>query len=150
MINHFVKLFDEKRLQLEDQQKHLATGSSALKETEAEVARTQVELDAKGKELAQEQAKANETLKQMMESEKDPQKKRTEAIRVSGEVEIEMKSIEERSSVVEDELAEAKPALEAAKKAVSGTTKRQLDEIRACVLMGKKSKRLENCEKNYW
>ena len=63
-----------------------------------------------------------------MESQKDPQKKRTEEIRVSGEVEIEMKSIEERSSVVEDELAEAKP----------------------CVLMGKKSKRLENCEKNYW
>ena len=75
-------------------------------------------MDAKGKELAQEQAKANDTLQQMMESEKDAQKKRTEAIRVSGEVEVEMKSIEERSSVVEGELAEAKPALEATKKAV--------------------------------
>merc|ERR1712228_473785 len=141
LIHHFVALFDEKRQQLEDQQKHLNTGLKALAETEEEVAQRQVELDAK------------ETLEQMMVAEKDASTKRTEAIKVSGEVEVEMKQINERTANVEAELAEAKPALEAAQKAVSNINKKQLNEIKVlrnppkmvdftmravAVLMGKK------------
>merc|ERR1712113_1173422 len=131
LIHHFVALFDEKRQQLEDQQKHLNTGLKALAETEEEVARRQVELDAQSKELTEQQKNAKETLEQMMVAEKDASTKRTEAIRVSGEVEIEMKQINERTSAVEAELAEAKPALEAAQKAVSNINKKQLNEIKA-------------------
>jgi len=154
LINHFVKLFDEKRLQLEDQQKHLSTGLRALKETEVEVARRQVELDAKQKQLTEQQDLANQKLQQMMESEKDATKRRTEALRVETEVNGEMKTINERSDVVEKELAEAKPALEAAKEAVSNINRRQLEEIKAlrkppelvemtmkavCIMMSKKA-----------
>merc|ERR1712130_629092 len=131
LIHHFVALFDEKRQQLEDQQKHLNTGLKALKETEEEVARRQVELDAQSKELAEQQIKAKQTLDQMMEAEKDATKKRTEAIRVQGEVDEEIIVINERTKAVEAELAEAKPALEAAQKAVSNINKKQLNEIKA-------------------
>merc|ERR1712113_1269545 len=131
LIHHFVALFDEKRQQLEDQQKHLNTCLKALKETEDEVAERQVELDAKSKKLNEEQKKAKETLEQMMEAEKDATKKREEAIRVQGEVDEEMKQINERTANVEAELAEAKPALEAAQKAVSNINKKQLNEIKA-------------------
>merc|ERR1712228_829863 len=104
LIHHFVALFDEKRQQLEDQQKHLNTGLKALAETEEEVAQRQVEA----------------------------------------------------------ELAEAKPALEAAQKAVSNINKKQLNEIKAlkkppqmvemtmnCVvtLMGKKIKNWKDVQK---
>merc|ERR1712113_717141 len=162
LIHHFVALFDEKRQQLEDQQKHLNTGLKALAETEEEVARRQVELDAQSKELTEQQKNAKETLEQMMVAEKDASTKRTEAIRVSGEVEIEMKQINERTSAVEAELAEAKPALEAAQKAVSNINKKQLNEIKAlkkppqmvemtmnCVvtLMGKKIKNWKDVQK---
>merc|ERR1711994_507115 len=97
LIHHFVALFDEKRQQLEDQQKHLNTGLKALRETEEEVGRRQVELDAQSKELESEQKKAKETLDQMMVAEKDASKKREEAIKMNGEVEIEMKEINERT-----------------------------------------------------
>merc|ERR1712154_498001 len=90
----------------------------------------EVELDAQSKELAEQQKNAKLTLEQMMEAEKDATKKRTEAIRVQGEVDIEMKQINERTQSVEAELAEAKPALEAAQKAVSNINKKQLNEIK--------------------
>merc|ERR1712113_1346453 len=57
LIHHFVALFNEKREQLEEQQKHLNTGLKALRETEDEVAKRQVELDAKSKKLNEEQKK---------------------------------------------------------------------------------------------
>merc|ERR1712113_356590 len=107
LIHHFVALFDEKRQQLEDQQKHLNTGLKALKETEEEVGRRQVELDAQSKELEAEQKKAKETLDQMMVAEKEASKSREQAIRVQGEVDVEMKQINERTANVEAELAEA-------------------------------------------
>merc|ERR1712228_152335 len=131
LIHHFVALFDEKRQQLEDQQKHLNTGLKALKETEEEVGRRQIELDAQSKELAEEQKKAKQTLEQMMEAEKDATKKRTEAIKVQGEVDEEIIVINDRTKAVEAELAEAKPALEAAQKAVSNINKKQLQELKA-------------------
>merc|ERR1712115_662130 len=75
---------------------------------------------------------------------------------------VEMKQINERTSAVEAELAEAKPALEAAQKAVSNINKKQLNEIKAlkkppqmvemtmnCVvtLMGKKIKNWKDVQK---
>merc|ERR1712244_161601 len=122
----------------------------------------EVELDAQSKELAEQQKNAKLTLEQMMEAEKDATKKRTEAIRVQGEVDIEMKQINERTQSVEAELAEAKPALEAAQKAVSNINKKQLNEIKVlrnppkmvemtmnCVvtLMGKKIKNWKDVQK---
>eukprot|EP01084_Bolivina_argentea_P290861 499740_1 len=62
------------------------------------------------------QIKAKEILDQLMVAEKDALKKRKEAIKMNGEVEIEMKAINERTANVEAELAEAKPALEASQK----------------------------------
>eukprot|EP01084_Bolivina_argentea_P022715 42232_1 len=67
----------------------------------------------------------------MMVAEKDASKKRKEAIKMNGEVEIEMKTINEINANVEAELAEAKPALEEAQRAVSNINKKQLAEIRA-------------------
>eukprot|EP01084_Bolivina_argentea_P022716 42233_1 len=67
----------------------------------------------------------------MMVAEKDASKKRKEAIKMNGEVEIEMKVIDERTANVEAELAEAKPGLEAAQKAVLNINKNQLNEIKA-------------------
>merc|ERR1712113_381646 len=162
LIHHFVALFDEKRQQLEDQQKHSNTGLKALKETEEEVGRRQVELDAKSKKLNEEQKKAKETLDQMMVAEKEASKSREQAIKMNGEVEIEMKEINERTAAVQAELAEAKPALEAAQKAVSNINKKQLNEIKAlkkppkmvdmtmravAVLMGRKIKDWKQVQK---
>merc|ERR1712173_350837 len=124
LIHHFVALFNEKREQLEEQQKHLNTGLKALRETEDEVAKRQVELDAQSKELAKQQQAAKETVEKMMEAEKD-------ATKTNEEVEQEKTKINARTAEVENELREAKPALERAQQAVSGITKRQLDEIRA-------------------
>ena len=131
LIHHFVALFNEKREQLEEQQKHLNTGLKALKETEEEVGRRQIELDAQSKELALQQKAAKETVAKMMEAEKDATKKKEEATKTNDEVEVEKAKINARTAEVENELKEAKPALEAAQKAVSGISRKQLDEIRA-------------------
>lgn len=51
-------------------------------------------------------------------------------IELNKEIEHEMKAIELRTVTVEQELAEAKPALEAAQKAVSNINRKQLNEFK--------------------
>merc|ERR1719320_1275932 len=51
IIHHFLKLFSEKKEQLEEQQRHLNSGLSTLRETEEQVAKKSIELDEQNKAL---------------------------------------------------------------------------------------------------
>jgi dynein heavy chain 1 len=75
-INHFVKLYNEKRSELEDQQVHLNIGLQKIRETVEQVEELQKSLAVKRTELEKKNNQANFKLKQMMENQQEAEKKK--------------------------------------------------------------------------
>merc|ERR1719233_2639554 len=134
IIRHFKKLFSEKRESLEEQQRHLNSGLSTLRETEDQVARKSYELDEKNKILEVQERQAENSLVQMVQSREQANAQKEKASILKAELEIELKEISETSGRVEGELASVEPMLQAAKAAVSGINRKMLTEIKGYVL----------------
>jgi hypothetical protein len=66
-IQQFVRVFSEKRAEIEDQQLHLNNGLQRLSETQAALQEMSVSLGAKGEELARKEAEANDKLQAMVQ-----------------------------------------------------------------------------------
>eukprot|EP00127_Corallochytrium_limacisporum_P003948 Clim_evm33s155 gene=Clim_evmTU33s155 len=131
MVNHFNHLFQMKRSDLEDQQRHLNTGLRKLQQTLEQVTVMQESLAVKRHELQQKQHEANEKLQQMLGDQQAAERQRDEAVRVSAIVEEKSRIANERRAQVTEELAGVEPAVQDAKEAVQGIKKTQLNEIRA-------------------
>lgn len=78
-INHFAKLYNEKRSELEDQQVHLNIGLQKIKETVDQVNELQKSLAVKRNELTTKNNQANLKLQQMMEDQKEAEKKKVDS-----------------------------------------------------------------------
>jgi dynein heavy chain 1 len=65
-IKHYATLFNEKRAQLEEQQRHISTGLRKLQDTQKDVFTLREGLQKKGLELEGKQKLANDTLEQIM------------------------------------------------------------------------------------
>ena len=85
-----VKLYNEKRQDLEEQQLHLNVGLQKIRETVEQVEELQASLSVKKNELEQKNTLANQKLKQMVHDQQEAEKKKVtsqeiqEALRVSG------------------------------------------------------------------
>ena len=66
-INHYVRLVNEKRDELEEQQLHLNIGLQKLRDTEQQVKDLQISLAQISKDLETKNKQAEEKLKQMVE-----------------------------------------------------------------------------------
>ena len=130
-INQYVKIFQETRADLEDQQLHLNKGLQKLKDTEQQVAEMQVDLAQKNTQLQEQNRLAEEKLKQMVTKQQDAQTTKDEAEVLKVQVAKSNVEIQEQREVVVGELGEAEPALMEAREAVSSVKKGQLDELRA-------------------
>lgn len=62
-----MRVFSEKRAEIEDQQLHLNNGLQRLSETQAALQEMSVSLGAKGEELARKEAEANDKLQAMVQ-----------------------------------------------------------------------------------
>ena len=83
-----VKLYNEKRSDLEEQQLHLNVGLQKIRETVDQVEELQASLSIKKNELEQKNALANQKLKQMVQDQQEAEQKKvaSQGIRVSLEV----------------------------------------------------------------
>ena len=129
-IKNFVKIVEEKRSKLEDEQLHINRGLTKLEETEGIVSEMKISLGLKEKELKEKETLANNKLQQMVNDQNAAEKRKVEAERMNLEVTRQQEEITERGKAAEDELGEAEPALIAAQESVKGIKKSQLDEIR--------------------
>jgi dynein heavy chain 1 len=130
-INHYVRLFNEKREDLEEQQRHLNVGLDKLKETVITVEELRKSLAIKEKDLKAKEAEATEKLKKMVEDETTAKEQKNESEKIQAQLEIQTKNIEERRSVVLRDLENAEPAVEEARRSVQGIKKQQLTEVRS-------------------
>lgn len=129
-IRHFVVLQREKKSELEEQQLHINSGLSKLRETEEQVIEMKASLTVYKKELQQKDLEAKEKLKCMVEEQRNAEKKKESSIKLNEELVKKQAEISKRSAVIEKDLAEAEPALKAAESAVDSINTKDLDNLR--------------------
>ncbi|KIY66037.1 dynein heavy chain protein 1 [Cylindrobasidium torrendii FP15055 ss-10] len=129
-INHYVRLYTEKRDELEEQQRHLHVGLDKLKDTVTEVEKLRASLAVKRSQLSAKDAEANEKLKRMVADQQEAEQKKSASIELQKELAIQDKHIEQRKAVATADLANAEPAVLEAQSAVSNIRRQHLQEVR--------------------
>eukprot|EP00760_Papus_ankaliazontas_P026596 PhM_4_TR3054/c0_g1_i1/m.97841/K10413/DYNC1H; dynein heavy chain 1, cytosolic len=130
-IVHFKSLFQEKREDLQEQQKHLNVGLSKLRETESLVENLKRELEVMQGVLTQKQAKGQEMLTQIVSDTQETEKGKQAAEALAKILEVQNVELVGRRGKAEDSLAEAQPALDDAEQALTTIKPDYLREIRA-------------------
>ncbi|KII86419.1 hypothetical protein PLICRDRAFT_44012 [Plicaturopsis crispa FD-325 SS-3] len=130
-INHYVRLHNEKREELEEQQRHLHVGLDKLKDTVTQVEDLRKSLAIKRTQLQAKDAEANEKLKRMVSDQQEAEQKKAASIEIQAALVEQDKHIEQRRSVVMADLADAEPAVLDAQAAVSNIKRQHLQEVRS-------------------
>ncbi|KAJ2903583.1 putative dynein heavy chain protein [Zalerion maritima] len=130
-VAQYVKLYNEKREDLEEQQRHLNVGLEKLKDTVEKVRDMRVNLAEKQTQLEAKNAEANEKLQQMLADQQEAEKQKSASLEIKKALAIQEEEISSRRKIVMTDLAKAEPAVEEAKKSVSSIKKQQLTEVRS-------------------
>ncbi|KAH7340377.1 dynein heavy chain protein 1 [Rhizoctonia solani] len=130
-LNHYVRLYNEKRDELEEQQRHLHVGLDKLRDTVTQVEELRKSLAIKNTQLEAKNKEANEKLQRMVTDQQDAETKKASSIQIQAALVEQDKQIEERRQVVMADLADAEPAVLEAQSAVSNIKRQHLTEVRA-------------------
>lgn len=130
-INHFVRLFTEKRDELEEQQRHLNIGLDKLSNTVVQVEELRKSLAIKRTQLEKKDAEANSKLRQMVTDQQEAEAKKAASISIQAALVEQDQFIQQRREVVMSDLAEAEPAVLEALAAVGNIRKQHLSEVRS-------------------
>ena len=129
-MHHYVKLYSEKRDELEEQQRHLHVGLDKLRETVTQVEDLRKSLAVKRQQLEAKSAEANEKLKRMLDDQRDAEQKKAASIEIQAALVEQDKHIEQRKAIVMADLADAEPAVLDAQAAVSNIKRQHMQEVR--------------------
>lgn len=129
-INHYVRLHNEKREELEEQQRHLHVGLDKLRETVTQVEELRKSLAIKRTQLEAKNQEADRKLKRMVADQQEAEQKKAASIEIQAALAEQDKHIEQRRAVVMADLADAEPAVLDAQAAVSNIKRQHLQEVR--------------------
>lgn len=124
-------MFNEKRDELEEQQRHLHVGLDKLRDTVTQVEELRQSLALKRAQLEAKDAEANEKLKRMVSEQQEAEQKKAASIEIQAALVEQDRNIEQRRAIVMADLADAEPAVIEAQAAVSGIKKQHLSEVRS-------------------
>lgn len=130
-VAQFVRLFHEKREDLEDQQRHLNVGLEKLRDTFDKVRDLRHSLAEKQKQLESKNKEANEKLQRMLADQQEAESKKTTSLEIQKALAIQDREIAERKEVAEADLAKAEPAVIEAQRSVSNIKRQHLTEVRS-------------------
>ncbi|KAG2370226.1 dynein heavy chain protein 1 [Suillus spraguei] len=94
-INQYVRLFNEKRDELEEQQRHLHVGLDKLKDTVTQVEELRKSLAIKRSQLQAKDAEANEKLRRMVADQQEAEQKKTASIEIQAPFSIKRQHLQE-------------------------------------------------------
>ncbi|XP_078590507.1 cytoplasmic dynein 1 heavy chain 1-like isoform X1 [Branchiostoma floridae x Branchiostoma japonicum] len=132
-INHYVKLYNEKRSDLEEQQLHLNVGLSKIRETVEQVEEMRKSLSVKKQELEAKNNLANAKLKEMVKDQQEAERKKVMSIEIQEKLKTQLEQIKVKRAYVMEDLAKVEPAVIEAQQAVKGIKKQHLVEVRSMV-----------------
>ena len=130
-VAQYVKLYNEKREDLEEQQRHLNVGLDKLRETVDKVRDLRVSLAEKQKQLEKKDAEANEKLQKMIADQREAEQKKAASLEIQKQLAAAEKEIISRREIVMRDLAAAEPAVIEAQKSVQNIRKPHLTEVRS-------------------
>lgn len=125
-----MRLHNEKRDELEEQQRHLHVGLDKLRDTVTQVEELRKSLAIKRSQLEAKNAEANEKLKRMVADQQEAEQKKAASIEIQAALVKQDKHIEQRRAIVMADLADAEPAVLDAQSAVSNIKRQHLQEVR--------------------
>ncbi|CAJ2513502.1 Uu.00g016210.m01.CDS01 [Anthostomella pinea] len=130
-VAQYVKLYNEKREDLEEQQRHLNVGLDKLRDTVEKVKDLRVSLAEKKTQLEAKDAEANEKLQRMIADQREAEQRKSTSLEIQAALEKQEAEVASRKKVVLNDLAKAEPAVEEAKASVSNIKRQHLTEVRS-------------------
>ncbi|KAI1339525.1 dynein heavy chain, N-terminal region 1-domain-containing protein [Xylariaceae sp. FL0016] len=130
-VAQYVKLYNEKREDLEEQQRHLNVGLDKLRDTVEKVRDLRVSLAEKKKQLELKNTEANEKLQRMVADQNEAEQRKATSLKIQAALEKQEAEVASRREVVLNDLAKAEPAVESAKASVSNIKRQHLTEVRS-------------------
>ncbi|KAF2121658.1 dynein heavy chain [Lophiotrema nucula] len=130
-VAQYVKLYNEKREDLEEQQRHLNVGLDKLRETVDKVRDLRVSLAEKQMQLERKDKEANEKLQSMLTDQKEAEQKKAVSLKFQKQLAESEKEIALRKEVVMNDLAAAEPAVAEAMRSVQNIKRQHLTEVRS-------------------
>ncbi|TQS39101.1 hypothetical protein Golomagni_00379 [Golovinomyces magnicellulatus] len=130
-VAQFLKLYEEKREDLEEQQRHLNVGLEKLRNTVDKVRDLRISLAEKSDELKQKKDEANEKLHRILGDQKETETRKSTSLEIQAALEIQETEIAERREIVLNDLAKAEPAVLEAAKSVQNIKRQHLTELRS-------------------
>ena len=153
-VDQCVRLFNEKREDLEEQQRHLNVGLEKLRDTVAKVRDLRASLAQKQVQLEKKDAEANEKLQRMIADQREAEQRKSASLKIQAHLDKQEEEVAKRKEVVNADLAKAEPAVLDAKEAVNNIKRQHLTEVRSmsnppagvklaleavCTLLGRKA-----------
>ena len=130
-VFQYVRLFNEKREDLEEQQRHLNVGLEKLRDTVDKVRDLRTSLAQKKRQLELKDAEANEKLKRMIADQREAEQRKSASLKIQADLDQQEEEVAKRKEVVNADLEKAEPAVLDAKESVSNIKRQHLTEVRA-------------------
>ena len=130
-VAQYIKLYSEKRNDLEEQQRHLNVGLDKLRTTVDTVQDLRTSLAQKKEQLERKDAQANEKLQRMISDQREAETRKAASLEIQTALEKQDRGVAERKEVVLRDLARAEPAVLEAQRSVSNIKRQHLTEVRS-------------------
>lgn len=130
-VAQYVRLFREKREDLEEQQRHLNVGLEKLRDTVDKVRDLRASLAQKKSQLKTKDTEANEKLQGMIADQREAEQRKSTSLKIQEQLGKQEKEVAERKEVVNADLARAEPAVLSAQESVSNIKRQHLTEVRS-------------------
>ena len=130
-VHQCVRLFNEKREDLEEQQRHLNVGLEKLRDTVDKVRDLRTNLAQKKGQLERKDAEANEKLQKMIADQREAEQRKATSLKIQVSLDKQEAEVAKRKEVVNADLAKAEPAVISAQEAVGNIKRQHLTEVRS-------------------
>ena len=130
-VHQCVRLFNEKREDLEEQQRHLNVGLEKLRDTVDKVRDLRTNLAQKKGQLERKDAEANEKLQRMIADQREAEQRKATSLKIQANLDKQEAEVAKRKEVVNADLAKAEPAVISAQEAVGNIKRQHLTEVRS-------------------
>ena len=130
-VAQYVRLFNEKREDLEEQQRHLNIGLEKLRDTVDKVRDLRGSLAQKKTQLEKKDAEANEKLQRMIADQREAEQRKATSLKIQANLDKQEEEVARRKEVVNADLEKAEPAVISAQESVSNIKRQHLTEVRS-------------------
>ena len=130
-VDQCVRLFTEKREDLEEQQRHLNVGLEKLRDTVAKVRDLRASLAQKKEQLEKKDVEANEKLQRMVADQREAEQRKATSLKIQASLDKQEEEVAKRKEVVNADLAKAEPAVLDAQESVKNIKRQHLTEVRS-------------------